>query len=99
MISVLTITYKRHQLLEEAIQSFLFQEPSLESEMVIINDNSDVDYVFNRPKIRIINHKKRFPSIDAKIKWGYKQCKYEYIYLLSKCLNFVYMAHFVRHEN
>lgn len=83
MISVLTITYKRHHLLEEAIQSFLAQELTPECEMVIINDNAEVDYVYNHPKVRIINHKERFPSIAAKLEWGYKQCKYDYIYRLD----------------
>ena len=83
MISVLTITYKRHHLLEEAIESFLRQLPLSECEMVIINDNPDVDYVFDHPRVRIINHKERFPSIAAKLEWGYKQCKYDYIYRLD----------------
>lgn len=83
MISVLTITYKRHHLLEEAIQSFLAQENPPECEMVIINDNAEVDYIYDHPKVRIINHKQRFPSISAKLEWGYKQCKGEYIYRLD----------------
>lgn len=83
MISVLTITYKRHHLLEEAIQSFLAQELTPDCEMVIINDNPDVDYVYDHPKVRIINHKERFPSIAAKLEWGYKQCKHDYIYRLD----------------
>jgi glycosyltransferase involved in cell wall biosynthesis len=83
MISVLTLTYKRHHLLEEAIQSFLAQENVPECEMVVINDNAEVDYVFDHPKVRIINHKERFPSISAKIQWGYQQCKGEYIYRLD----------------
>jgi glycosyltransferase involved in cell wall biosynthesis len=83
MISVLTLTYKRHHLLEEAIQSFLAQELQPESEMVVINDNAEVDYVYNHPKVRIINHKERFPSISSKLEWGYKQCKNDYIYRLD----------------
>lgn len=82
MISVLTLTYKRHHLLEEAIESFLKQQVE-DCEMVVINDNVDVDYVFDHPNVRIINHKERFPSISAKIEWGYKQCKYDYIYRLD----------------
>jgi glycosyltransferase involved in cell wall biosynthesis len=83
MISVLTITYKRHHLLEEAIQSFLNQSFLSEGEMVIINDNPDVDYIYDHPRVRIINHKERFPSIAAKLEWGYRQCKYDYIYRLD----------------
>jgi hypothetical protein len=83
MISVLTLTYKRHHLLEEAIQSFLLQENPPECEMVVINDNKKVDYVYNHPKVRIINHKERFSSISEKLEWGYKQCKYNLIYRLD----------------
>ena len=87
MISILTITYKRHHLLEEAIESFLRQENNVlapeAKEMVIINDNSEVDYVFDHPNVRIINHKERFPSIAAKLEWGYKQCKFDNIYRLD----------------
>jgi glycosyltransferase involved in cell wall biosynthesis len=87
MISVLTITYKRHHLLEEAIESFLRQENNVlapeDTEMVIINDNAEVDYVLNHPNVRIINHKERFPSIAAKLEWGYKQCKFDNIYRLD----------------
>ena len=82
MISVLTLTYKRHHLLEEAIESFLKQQTD-DCEMVVINDNVEVDYVFDHPYVRIINHKERFPSIAAKIEWGYKQCKYEHVYRLD----------------
>ena len=83
MISVLTLTYKRHHLLEEAIQSFLSQELPPECEMVIINDNPDVDYIYIHDRVRIINHKERFPSVSAKIEWGFQQCKYDYIYRLD----------------
>jgi len=82
MISVLTLTYKRHHLLEEAIESFLRQSCT-DSEMVIINDNPEVDYVYEHDRVRIINHKERFPSISAKVEWGYKQCRYDYIYRLD----------------
>lgn len=83
MISVLTLTYKRHHLLEEAIESFLRQELPPQCEMVIINDNAEVHYKLDHPNVRIINHKERFSSIGAKLEWGYKQCKYNYIYRLD----------------
>lgn len=83
MISVLTLTYKRHHLLEEAIQSFLSQNVLKDSEMVIINDNPDVEYVFDHPMVKILNYKERFKSISEKLKWGYRQCKYDYIYRLD----------------
>jgi glycosyltransferase involved in cell wall biosynthesis len=82
MISVLTITYKRHHLLEEAIESFLRQDCT-DCEMVVVNDNPEVDYVYEHDRVRIINCKERFPSIASKLEWGYKQCKHYYIYRLD----------------
>lgn len=83
MISVLTLTYQRHHLLEEAMESFIRQDFTGESEMVIINDSPLVEYEFEHPKIRIINLKERFPSIGHKLKFGFNQCKYDYIYRLD----------------
>jgi glycosyltransferase involved in cell wall biosynthesis len=82
MISVLTITYKRPHLLEEAMESFL-QQGVVGAEMVIVNDNLEVDYVYDHPSIRIFNLKERFPSIAAKLEWGYKQCQNHYVYRLD----------------
>jgi glycosyltransferase involved in cell wall biosynthesis len=83
MISVLTITYKRAHLLEEAIQSFLEQGFITGTEMVVINDNPEVDYVYDHPRVKIINHKERFSSISSKLEFGYRQCKNEFIYRLD----------------
>ena len=83
MISVLTLTYQRYEILEEAILSYLLQDFKGESEMVIINDSPDVEYVYDHPNIKIINCKERFSSISEKMEFGYKQCKYEYIYRLD----------------
>ena len=82
MISVLTLTYRRHYLLEEAIQSFLEQDFEGPSELVIIND-SGIKYVYNNDKVRIINVEKRFSSIGEKLSFGFSKCKYEYIYRLD----------------
>ena len=82
MISVLTITYKRHHLLEEAIESFLRQDCK-DCEMVVVNDNPEVDYIYEHERVKIINCKERFPSIASKLEWGYKQCKHYYIYRLD----------------
>lgn len=83
MISVLTITYKRPHLLEEAIESFLRQEGIKHAEMVIVNDNAEVDYVYDHPQIKIFNVKERFPSIAAKLKWGFEQCTHNFMYRLD----------------
>ena len=55
MISVITLTYKRAWLLEEAIYSCLAQPKNILSEMVIINDNPESELIFDHPNVRIIN--------------------------------------------
>jgi hypothetical protein len=85
MVSILTLTYQRHHLLEEAIQSYLLQyEPwKYQSEMVIINDSPDVFYEFYHPNVKIINHPTRFSSVGKKLEWGFTQCRYDWIYRLD----------------
>jgi len=83
MISVITLTYKRHHILQEAIQSYLNSDFKLKSEMIIINDCPDVEYFFKHPNIRIINLKKRFQSIGKKLEFAFSQAKYDYMYRLD----------------
>ena len=82
MLSVLTPTYKRRALLEEAIYSFLLQaEP--ETEMVIINDCPTVWYDYYHPKIKIYNLDERFSSLGKKLEFGFQECRYPYVYRLD----------------
>ena len=88
--SVLTLTYQRYQILEEAMMSYLYQDYTDESEMVIVNDSSQVQYTFDdgtcesifrgagsgwTKKFRIINHPTRFSTIGEKLEFGYSQCQ------------------------
>jgi glycosyltransferase involved in cell wall biosynthesis len=83
MISVLTLTYQRHHLLEEAIYSFLSQDYKEECEMIVLNDSPDIEYVLDHPNVKIINHPTRFSSIGKKLEYGFKQCNGDYIYRLD----------------
>jgi hypothetical protein len=83
MITFLTLTYKREHLLEECIYSFLLQENVINHELLIINDNPNVEYIFDHPNINIINVKKRFESISDKLKFGFANSKFNYIYRLD----------------
>lgn len=83
MISVLTLTYQRKDLLEEAIQSFLDQDYNGESEMVIVNDCPDVVYSFNHPKVTIYNLSPRFSSVGSKLEWAMKRTKGDHVYRLD----------------
>lgn len=83
MISVVTLTYKRKNLLEEAIYSYLSQNFEEESEMIVVNDCKDVTYNFDHPNVKIINCNKRFSSVGKKLEYGMKNCKYDHIYMLD----------------
>ena len=82
MLSILTLTYQRHELLEEAMQSFLLQLQD-DTEMVIINDSASVRYSFDHPNVKIYNCKNRFTSIGKKLEWGFTKCSGDWIYRLD----------------
>ena len=82
MMTVLTLTYKRRALLEEAIYSFLLQGKP-DSEMLVINDCPDVWYDFYHPRVRIYNLSERFSSLGKKLEYGFSECRYPYIYRLD----------------
>ena len=81
-ITVLTITYNRYQLLQEAVKSFVDQNRP-DCEMLIINDQKQVDYISTIPNVRIINSKTRFPSILDKLLFGFKNAKHYHVYRLD----------------
>jgi glycosyltransferase involved in cell wall biosynthesis len=76
------MTYQRHHILEEAVYSFLQQNYD-DTEMLILNDSPDVRYHYNHPKIRIINHQTRFPSLLEKLEYGFSQSRGKFVYRLD----------------
>lgn len=67
--SVICLTYKRPELLEEAVYSVL-QQTEKSWELLIINDFSDQTIVFNHPQVRIFNIKNKFKTIADKRNFG-----------------------------
>jgi glycosyltransferase involved in cell wall biosynthesis len=65
LISALCITYGRHHLLEESVESFLRQDYP-HKELIIVNDLSEQTLIFNHPQVKIFNFKERFPTIGDK---------------------------------
>ena len=82
MISVLTLTYRRKHILEEAVQSFLNQDRD-DCHMVVLNDCPTVKYQFKHKNVTVFNVSHRFPSISRKIEFGVKLCQNNYIYRLD----------------
>lgn len=83
MISVLTMTYQRSHILEEAIYSFINQSDLEGVEMVILNDSPEVSYCYSHPNVRVINLPQRFPTISQKLAYGFKECFGDWIYRLD----------------
>ncbi len=82
MISVVTLTYKRRHLLEEAIESFLRQNQA-DCEMVVINDDVDVKYTYDHSRVRIFNLAKRYTSIIKKLQLGFFLSSNNYMFRLD----------------
>lgn len=83
LISILTLTYQRHEFLEEAMASYLALENAGNTEMVIINDSPVLTYSYVHPRIKIFNLPQRMTSIASKLLHGFKLCRGNYIFRLD----------------
>ena len=85
-ISVVTLTWKRPELLEEAIQSFLNQNDP-KAEMIVVNDDPEVEYTiaeeYQKMGIKIINAKAKFDTFMTKFRFALEQSNYDYSYRLD----------------
>ncbi len=64
-ISCLCSTYGRPTLISESVECFLRQDyPN--KELIILNDDKDIHYVFDHPDVRIFNYKERFNALGEK---------------------------------
>lgn len=85
-ISVMTPTWERQELLEEAIHSFILQQDP-KAEMIIINDDPDVTYAIDKEYedqgVKIINVKQKFTNFIQKLKFGFDQARWDYVYRLD----------------
>lgn len=73
-ISCYCPTYRRPDLLNESIQSFLAQDYNGEKEMIILNDEPDQTLVFDHPQINIFNMGSRAPDIATKYNHAVSLC-------------------------
>lgn len=65
-ITAICCTYRRPELLEEALQSFLMQDYAGEKELVIINDEPEQELVFDHPQVKVYNFNERAPNLPSK---------------------------------
>ena len=76
-VSWACITYGRPQCVPEIIRMFLEQDYKGKKEFVILNDDPDVNYVFNHPEVRIYNWNHRFNNVRLKNNACVDLCKGE----------------------
>lgn len=81
-VSVLVMTWKRTEMLEECLESYLRQNKFQNTELVIVNDDPNILYQFEHPNVRIFNVP-TFEKFMQKMKFGIDQCKGEYVYRLD----------------
>jgi glycosyltransferase involved in cell wall biosynthesis len=80
VISCQCITYGRPELLEEAIESFLRQDYEGEKELVILNDHSEQELVYDHPEVIIVNITRRFNTVGEKRNACVSLCKGDVIF-------------------
>lgn len=66
-VSCFCLTYGRHRILEEAIQSFLQQDYAGPREMIVLNDYADQTLAFDHPEVQVINLPRRFRTLGEKL--------------------------------
>ncbi len=77
-ISCYCSTYGRPtELLENSIQCFLEQDYDGPKELVILNDFTKQELVFNHPEVKIINHPERIKPLGKKFNYNISLCKYD----------------------
>ena len=70
-VSCICLTFGRPRHLEEAIESFLRQDYSGESELIVVNDFPNQQLLYTAdPRVKIINRSTRFGSLGAKRNFG-----------------------------
>jgi len=69
-ITAICLTYRRAELLEEALQSFLMQDYAGEKELIIINDEPKQKLIFNHSQVVIKNMDDRAPNLATKYNYA-----------------------------
>ena len=73
-ISCYCCTYARPKVLEEALHSFLQQDYEGEKELVILNDCSEQNLIFEHPQVKIFNFKERIKPLGKKFNHSVSLC-------------------------
>lgn len=81
VMSVAIPTYRRPELLQEALKSFLDQEVK-DVELIIVNDDEEITYTCSHPCVKVYNVH-RIPDFRKKLEFTLKVAKSPYVYRLD----------------
>jgi glycosyltransferase involved in cell wall biosynthesis len=79
LASFVCLTYNRHKLLEEVLYMFLNQTYE-NKELIILNDQENVEYYYDDPRVKIYNLKERFTSLGQKRNYAKNLATGEYLF-------------------
>lgn len=82
IFSVICLTYKRNELLEECIYSVINQTLK-DWELIIVNDCYTENIIYNHPQIKLFNLKEKFKTIGDKRNFGISNAKGDLIIQLD----------------
>ena len=71
-VSCICPTFARYHLLNESVESFLRQDYSGESELIVLNDFAPQTLHFTHPKVKVVNVENRFPTLGEKRDAAYR---------------------------
>ena len=78
-VSVRIVTYKREKILGGALLCYLNLKYEGKKELVILNDDPNVELVYDHPEVRIINNPFRWERLSDKINRVMELCKYDLV--------------------
>jgi len=78
-VSCICPTFGRRSQLNETVYSFLNQDYKGVKELLIVNDNPNVEYVFDHPEVRIINLGTRFATLGEKLNFCVGNARHPWI--------------------
>jgi len=82
LVSCVCVTYDRPYLINELVYCFLMQDYK-NKELIILNDQEDVKYIYTDSKVKIFNIPTRFPSLGTKRNYSRKLTNGEYIFIMD----------------
>ena len=82
LASCVCVTFNRPQLIGELLYCFLAQDYE-NKELIILNDQKDIQYQYDDPRVKIINLDERFPSLGAKRNYSRSLTNGDFIFIMD----------------